>query len=89
MPARLLDFALLRLEGFPYPTAFYSEGEMIEGLLYRALTEEDYARLDTYEGVGEDLYRRVEARAAAGEGTPELAFVYVPTEKTLKRFGAL
>jgi hypothetical protein len=91
--ARLLDFALLRLKGLGYPTAFYAPGESIEGRLYRQLTDQDYIRLDAYEGVNEGLYRRVEAVVVTGEenvkGPPETVFVYVPTEKTLRRYGAL
>ena len=91
--ARLLDFELLRLEGLGYPTAFYAPGEWIEGRLYRQLSGEDYIRLDTYEGVDEGLYQRVEAVVVAGEERvkrpPETGFVYVPTEKTLRRYGAL
>ena len=87
-PARLLDFELLRLEGFPYPIAFYALGEVIEGRLYRGLTNADYERLDAYEGVGEGLYQRVEARIVA-DGAPEPAWVYVVTEKMLARYGAL
>lgn len=91
--ARLLDFELLRLEGLAYPTVFEAPGEVVEGKLYRRLTAEDYARLDAYEGVHEGLYVRIEARAVAGEAgsrdAPEPVFVYVVTEKTLRRYGAL
>jgi gamma-glutamylcyclotransferase (GGCT)/AIG2-like uncharacterized protein YtfP len=84
--ARLLDFELLELEGFGYPTVFAAEGEEVTGKLYRGLTEEDFRRLDAYEGVGEGLYRRAPARVAAGDGEPEEAFVYLVTERTLRRF---
>ncbi len=87
-PARLQDFELLRLEGFPYPTVFHAPGENVEGRLYRGLTDGDYERLDAYEGVGEELYQRIEARAAGGDGASEAVFTYTPTEKTLRRFGA-
>ncbi|MGH7543107.1 MAG: gamma-glutamylcyclotransferase family protein [Gemmatimonadota bacterium] len=92
-PARLLDFELLRLEGFSYPTVFEAPGEVVGGGLYRGLRGEDYERLDAYEGVHEGLYIRVEAHAVEGEagskGDPEPVFVYVVTEKTLRRHGAL
>lgn len=92
-PARLLDFELLRLEGLSYPTVFEAPGEVVTGGLYRRLTGEDYERLDAYEGVHEGLYVRIEGRAVAGEpGSghgPEPVFVYVVTEKTLRRYGAL
>ncbi len=92
-PARLLDFELLRVEGFSYPTVFEAPGEVVGGGLYRGLRGEDYERLDAYEGVHEGLYVRIEAHAVAGEagskGDPEPVFVYVVTEKTLRRYGAL
>jgi gamma-glutamylcyclotransferase (GGCT)/AIG2-like uncharacterized protein YtfP len=90
--ARLLDFEFQCLEGLGYLTAVYAPGESIEGRLYRDLSEEDYTRLDFYEGVKEGLYKRVEAVIVAGEKNakraPETALVYVPTEKTLRRYGA-
>ena len=92
-PARLLDFELLTLEGLSYPTVFDAPGEVVGEGLYRGLTGEDYERLDAYEGVHEGLYVRIEAHAVAGEtgsrGAPEPVFVYVVTEKTLRRYGAL
>lgn len=91
--ARLFDFELLTLEGLDYPTVFEAPGEVVAGRLYRRLNGEDYERLDAYEGVHEGLYVRIEARVLAGEpgsgGDPEPAFVYVVTEKTLRRYGAL
>ena len=92
-PARLLDFELLTLDGLSYPTVFDAPGEVVEGGLYRGLAGEDFERLDAYEGVHEGLYVRIEAHAVAGEpgsgGAPEPVFVYVVTEKTLRRYGAL
>jgi gamma-glutamylcyclotransferase (GGCT)/AIG2-like uncharacterized protein YtfP len=92
-PARLLDFELLRLEGFSYPTVFEAPGEVVGGGLCRRLTGEDYERLDAYEGVHEGLYVRIEAHAVAGEagsgGSSEPVFVYVVTERTLRGYGAL
>ncbi|MGH7570907.1 MAG: gamma-glutamylcyclotransferase family protein [Gemmatimonadota bacterium] len=91
-PARLLDFELLTLEGLAYPTVFEAPGEVVAGGLYRRLTGEDYERLDAYEGVHEGLYVRIEVHVVAGApgsgGDPEPAFVYVVTEKTLRRYGA-
>jgi gamma-glutamylcyclotransferase (GGCT)/AIG2-like uncharacterized protein YtfP len=84
--ARLVDFELLELEGFGYPTVFAAEGEEVEGKLYRGLTDEDLRRLDAYEGVGEGLYRRTTARVAAGDLEPREAFVYLVTERTLERY---
>lgn len=92
-PARLLDFELLRIGRMPFATVFEAPGETVEGRIYRDLTAEDYVRLDAYEGVREGLYRRIETGVVAGEegakGAPEPAFVYVATERTLRRYGAL
>jgi gamma-glutamylcyclotransferase (GGCT)/AIG2-like uncharacterized protein YtfP len=92
-PARLLDFELLRLEGLSYPTVFEAPGEVVGGRVYRLLTGEDYERLDAYEGVHEGLYVRIQGHAVAGEPgsgrDSEPVFVYVVTEKTLRRYGAL
>jgi gamma-glutamylcyclotransferase (GGCT)/AIG2-like uncharacterized protein YtfP len=91
--ARLLDFELLRLEGLAYPTVFDAPGVVVGGGVCRGLTGEDYERLDAYEGVHEGLYVRIKAHAVAGEagskGEPEPVFVYVVTEKALRRYGAL
>ena len=92
-PAILLDFELLKIQGFAFLTAFYAPGDTVRGRLYRDLTREDYARLDASEGVGEDLFQRIEATVVAAvegtKGAPEPAHVYVLTEKTLRRYGAL
>lgn len=90
--ARLLDFELQPLGALPYPTASEAPGEVVAGGLYRALSAEDYARLDAYEGVHEGLYVRLEGRAVAGAPgsgrDPEPVFVYVATAKTRRRYGA-
>lgn len=92
-PAVLLDFELVTVEGMPLATVFEAPGEVVEGRVLRALSPEDLDRLDAYEGVAEGLYRRIVARIVAGDpgekGAPEPAFVYVVTEKTLRRYGAL
>lgn len=84
--ARLLDFELVELEGFGYPTVFAAEGEEVEGKLYRGLTAEDLRRLDAYEGVGEGLYRRATVRVSAGDREPEEACVYLVTERALESY---
>lgn len=89
--ARLLGFELLTLEKLGYPTLFAAEDSAVEGILFRGVEEEDYQRLDAYEGVGEGLYRRIEADISvpgddASTSARERAYVYVATEKTLERF---
>lgn len=88
-PARLPDFEVLELESFRYPLAFHAPGETVEGRLYRDMTDDDYARLDEYEGVGQDLYQRAEVEVDAGAASLEPAYLYLPTAKTLRRHGAL
>ena len=84
--ARLPGFEEVRFEGFEYSTVLASEGGSVTGILYRGFGEEDFRRLDAYEGVGEGLYRRVrvEVEAKDREGT-EPAWVYLATEKTIGR----
>lgn len=92
-PARLLDFELLRIEGFPFATAFFAPGEGVEGRLYRALSHDDYDRIDHYEGVGEGLFQRIEVEVVAaetdGQRRPERACLYTMTEAMLRRLGAM
>jgi gamma-glutamylcyclotransferase (GGCT)/AIG2-like uncharacterized protein YtfP len=88
MRAELLDFERVEPVGFPYPLIVEAEGSRVEGYLYRHLSAEDFARLDAYEGVAEDLYTREIgriARTGAEEISPEEAWVYLPTERTLSR----
>lgn len=90
-PAELLGFARVELAGFAYPILLGAAGERAPGFLYRALRAEDWRRLDAYEGVGEDLYFRDLAEAVPPEGAPgegEEAWVYLPTGRTLTRYGA-
>jgi hypothetical protein len=86
-PAVLLDHTLGELPGLGYPVVVPAPDRQAQGLLYRFLTAADYDRLDAYEGVGEGLYsrRRGEARSAAG-GASEPVFVYVPTDRSLRRY---
>lgn len=86
-PAELLDFLRVEPVGFAYPVVLEAAGERTAGVLYRHLTEEDFRRLDGYEGVGEELYFRERARVVrTGARTPEPAWVYLPTAKTVARF---
>jgi hypothetical protein len=88
-PAELLDFRLLTPEGFAFAVLLAEPGARAGGRLYRVLSDEDLARLDAYEGVGERLYFRDLARVVhpGGEATQsEEAWVYLPTERTVARF---
>lgn len=86
IPARLPGFETVRFEGFDYPTVMESEDGSVDGALYRGLGEEDFRRLDAYEGVGEGLYRRVRLEVEASDrDETEPAWVYLVTEKTVDR----
>ena len=89
--AALPGFEVLRIEGYPLPAIFAAEGESVVGGLYRGLRETDYDRLDRYEGVEDGLYRRevVQVKPDRPEATLEPACVYLLTEKSLRRLGAL
>lgn len=84
--ARLPGFEAVTFEGFDYPTVLASEDGATEGRLYRGLGEEDFERLDAYEGVLEGLYQRVrvEVEPSDRDGT-EPAWVYLVTRKTMDR----
>ncbi len=86
IPARLPGFEIVRFDGFDYPTVLESEDGSVDGALYRGLGEEDFRRLDAYEGVGEGLYRRVRVEVEASDrDETEPAWVYLVTEKTVDR----
>ena len=87
-PAELLDFQLLRPAGFDFAVVLAAPGERAGGKLYRGFSDEDFARLDAYEGVHEELYFRdlaqvVHAGGAAAEA--EDAWVYLPSGRTVSR----
>ena len=84
-PALLTDHEIFELPGLGYPVVGAAPGKDVEGQIYRHLSAEDYARLDAYEGVAEDLYQRIEVEVVT-DGTPERAFVYMPTDRTLGRY---
>jgi gamma-glutamylcyclotransferase (GGCT)/AIG2-like uncharacterized protein YtfP len=86
--ATLLDHELVDPAVVPYPMVVPAPGGAVIGALLRGLGDEDFRRLDAYEGVGEGLYERRRALAVAnatgGEG--ETVFVYVASRKTLLRY---
>jgi len=86
--AELLDFERVDPAGFPYPLVIEAAGARVDGRLYRHLSEEDFSRLDAYEGVAEELYRRelgLVVRPGGGPDNADEAWVYLPTDRTLAR----
>jgi len=86
--AELLDYERVDSGAFPYPLIVAAPGARVEGKLYRHLTEEEFARLDAYEGVADDLYRRELAsvvRPGGDAAGADEAWVYVPSPRTLAR----
>jgi gamma-glutamylcyclotransferase (GGCT)/AIG2-like uncharacterized protein YtfP len=91
-PAVLTGFELVQLQAIAYPVVVEAHGKEVQGRLYRSLSANDYTRLDAYEGVREGLYQRQVAEVTTGQdrtgpAASEPAFVYVPTGKTLQRYG--
>lgn len=86
-PATLRDFRRLEFPDFEYPFVVPHEAGRVPGQMLQPLEVEDYERLDAYEGVGEDLYRRVEAAAELPTGEVIEVYVYTATDKTLGRYG--
>lgn len=86
--AELLDYERVGPGGAPYPMIVAAAGGRVEGKLYRHLSEEEFAQLDAYEGVADDLYRRELAlvvRPGGDAAVAEEAWVYVPSPRTLSR----
>jgi hypothetical protein len=88
-PARLEGHRELVLDGEGWTVLVPAPGEQVTGRLYRRLVAEDYRRFDSYQGVTEGLYERTVAtvHATRHEGS-EPAWVYLPTERTLRRYSA-
>ncbi len=85
-PAVLHGYDALDLPGCQWQALRQAAEGAVEGRLYRGLGAEDFRRLDLYEGVAEGLYERATVTVDAGRG-PEPAAVYLPTRRTLSRYG--
>jgi gamma-glutamylcyclotransferase (GGCT)/AIG2-like uncharacterized protein YtfP len=83
--AELLDFERVEPRGSPFPVVLAADGERVAGKLYRHVSDEEFARLDAYEGVGEEIHVRDLARVVrpgASRDSAEEAWVYLPTGRT-------
>lgn len=86
--ARLEGFRRVDLADSGWAVLEPSPGDEVAGSVFLGLGPDDLERLDAYRGVREGLYRRASAPAwLAGRQTPETVFIYLPTERTLRRFG--
>lgn len=85
-PASLQGWAVATLERLAWPVLVREAGSVVEGRLYRGLDAGDWRRVDAYEGVGERLYQRATVEVTTARG-PEPAAVYLPTGRTLERYG--
>jgi len=85
-PASLRGWAVATLDRLEWPVLVAEPGSVVEGRLYRGLDADDWRRIDAYEGVGEGLYQRATA-AVTTTGGSEPAAVYLPTGRTLERYG--
>jgi hypothetical protein len=86
----LLDFEALVPSGFGDLVIFAAEGSRVAGKLYRHVSDQDFERLDAYQGLGEELYFRDLGRVVRPGGDAidaEEAWVYLPSERTVARFG--
>jgi len=87
--ARLEDHREVELDVQGWCVLVPSAGEQVTGRLFRRLVAEDYRRIDSYQGVMEGLYvRSLAAVRASGRDVSEPAWIFVPTERTLRRYSA-
>jgi hypothetical protein len=88
--ARLPDYRRVALPGVAWSVLVPAPGDAVEGKVVLGLGHEDLRRLDAYRGVGEGLYRRTAAPVAvAALGVAQPAYIYLPTERTLRRRAAV
>lgn len=75
-PAVLQGHRRRRVRGEVYPGIVASQGEQVEGMLYRGLTDRHLSRLDEFEG---EMYRRSSVEVEAGNtGVPAFAYLMAP-----------
>lgn len=88
--ASLPDYRRAALPGVAWSVLVPAPGDAVEGIVLLGLGHEDLRRLDAYRGVGEGLYRRTAAPVEIeGRGAAQPAFIFLPTERTLRRLGAV
>lgn len=84
--ARLDGYRRVELADACWAVLEPAAGESVAGTVLLVLAAEDLRRLDSYRGVGEGLYRRTVAMASIeGATSSSPVFIYLPTERTLRR----
>ena len=87
-PARLVGYRIAQLAAFDWPILVLDDDETVSGSVCRGVEAADLRRIDAYHGVEEGLYRREAVSLRIGEEgavSIEEAFVYLPTDRTLRR----
>lgn len=85
--ATLQDFRRVEMAEMDWAMLMPHPGGEVDGVVYIGLRPADLERLDAYRGVREGLYRRAAATARLERGGACAVFVYLPTERTLRRHG--
>ena len=76
VPATLPGFAIFRVRNAVFPGLVRAEpDDQVSGLLYLGLSDEDLFELDAYES---DLYERIDAIAATGNGPLDCTAFVIP-----------
>jgi gamma-glutamylcyclotransferase (GGCT)/AIG2-like uncharacterized protein YtfP len=78
--AELADFEKVWIPGFGYHSVVPRPGKHVIGTLVEGLRDEDYVRLDEFEGLAQGHYRRATVsvrRYGPDPGEPVQAYVYV------------
>jgi gamma-glutamylcyclotransferase (GGCT)/AIG2-like uncharacterized protein YtfP len=69
-------------KGSSFPYVLFSEGLSFKALKFD-VKEQELKELDKYEGVGKDLFKRIETEILLKGKKVAKAFIYVPTETTI------
>ncbi|MHA1688673.1 MAG: gamma-glutamylcyclotransferase family protein [Promethearchaeota archaeon] len=85
-PCLVKDHVRILPEGKWYPFVLEKKGESFWALKF-SVSKEELKQLDYYEGVDAGLYKRVLITVTLKNGKKTSAYIYVPTETTIKRCG--
>lgn len=82
----LLGFRSVELDGKGFPLLVPAPEARLAGTVLQGLRSNDFQPLDAYAGVGEGLYARHEAVCALPTGEQLDVYVYLASERTLRRY---